>query len=121
MITYLLENIARITMSLSGLPALSYRAVGQHVGECPELAVKLQVFMVNFFTNLPSEQKGKKHISYLRISDSFFIAVSYCCACFSLCVAAADTAARLKALVCCTPPLPLPGLIQSFPKSPAGC
>lgn len=38
--------------------SLFQRAVGQHVGECPELAVKLQVFMVNFFTNLPSEQKA---------------------------------------------------------------
>uniref|UniRef100_A0A3Q2DNV6 Probable methyltransferase TARBP1 n=1 Tax=Cyprinodon variegatus TaxID=28743 RepID=A0A3Q2DNV6_CYPVA len=31
---------------------------GQSVGDCPELAGKLQVFLVNFFTSLPSEDRG---------------------------------------------------------------
>ncbi|XP_072292360.1 probable methyltransferase TARBP1 isoform X2 [Eucyclogobius newberryi] len=38
--------------------SLFQRGVGMSVGECPELGSKLQVFMVNFFTNLPSEQKA---------------------------------------------------------------
>ncbi|KAJ0066732.1 hypothetical protein NL108_002366, partial [Boleophthalmus pectinirostris] len=38
--------------------SLFQRAIEQSIGECPELGSKLQVFMVNFFTNLPSEQKA---------------------------------------------------------------
>uniref|UniRef100_A0A3Q2DPR5 Probable methyltransferase TARBP1 n=1 Tax=Cyprinodon variegatus TaxID=28743 RepID=A0A3Q2DPR5_CYPVA len=33
-------------------------AFSQSVGDCPELAGKLQVFLVNFFTSLPSEDRG---------------------------------------------------------------
>ncbi|XP_055083217.1 probable methyltransferase TARBP1 [Periophthalmus magnuspinnatus] len=38
--------------------SLFQRAAGQRVGECPELGSKLQVFMINFFTILPSDQKA---------------------------------------------------------------
>ncbi|XP_043992185.1 probable methyltransferase TARBP1 isoform X1 [Gambusia affinis] len=38
--------------------SLFCRSPGQSVGDCPELAVKLQVFLVTFFTSLPSEDRG---------------------------------------------------------------
>ncbi|XP_015256736.1 PREDICTED: probable methyltransferase TARBP1, partial [Cyprinodon variegatus] len=38
--------------------SLFCRSPGQSVGDCPELAGKLQVFLVNFFTSLPSEDRG---------------------------------------------------------------
>ncbi|XP_008276956.1 probable methyltransferase TARBP1 [Stegastes partitus] len=38
--------------------SLFHRSVGQSVGDCPELAVKLQVFMATFFSSLPSESRG---------------------------------------------------------------
>ncbi|XP_047459509.1 probable methyltransferase TARBP1 isoform X2 [Mugil cephalus] len=38
--------------------SLFYRSAGQSVGDCPELAVKLQVFMTTFFSSLPSEERG---------------------------------------------------------------
>uniref|UniRef100_A0AAQ5YJS7 tRNA (guanosine(18)-2'-O)-methyltransferase TARBP1 n=1 Tax=Amphiprion ocellaris TaxID=80972 RepID=A0AAQ5YJS7_AMPOC len=38
--------------------SLFHRSVGQNVGDCPELAVKLQVFMAAFFNSLPSESRG---------------------------------------------------------------
>ncbi|XP_042288717.1 probable methyltransferase TARBP1 [Thunnus maccoyii] len=38
--------------------SLFYKAAGQSVGDCPELAAKLQVFMTNFFNSLPSEDRG---------------------------------------------------------------
>ncbi|KAM6956325.1 putative methyltransferase TARBP1 [Aplochiton taeniatus] len=38
--------------------SLFHRVVGQRIGECPELGVKLQAFMVTFFNSLPQENKG---------------------------------------------------------------
>ncbi|XP_061601001.1 probable methyltransferase TARBP1 [Cololabis saira] len=38
--------------------SLFCRSAGQSIGDCPELAVKLQVFMASFFTSLPSEDRG---------------------------------------------------------------
>ncbi|XP_017268494.1 probable methyltransferase TARBP1 [Kryptolebias marmoratus] len=38
--------------------SLFCRSAGQSVGDCPELAVKLQVFMSTFFSSLPSEERG---------------------------------------------------------------
>ncbi|XP_062286493.1 probable methyltransferase TARBP1 [Scomber scombrus] len=38
--------------------SLFHKAAGQSVGDCPELAAKLQVFMTNFFNSLPSEHRG---------------------------------------------------------------
>uniref|UniRef100_UPI0037E7E410 probable methyltransferase TARBP1 n=1 Tax=Semicossyphus pulcher TaxID=241346 RepID=UPI0037E7E410 len=38
--------------------SLFHRSSGQRVGDCPELATKLQVFMVAFFSSLPSEHRG---------------------------------------------------------------
>ncbi|XP_029962823.1 probable methyltransferase TARBP1 isoform X1 [Salarias fasciatus] len=38
--------------------SLFHRSVGQNVGDCPELGVKLQVFMTTFFSSLPPEQRS---------------------------------------------------------------
>ncbi|XP_019131183.2 probable methyltransferase TARBP1 [Larimichthys crocea] len=38
--------------------SLFQRSVGQSVGDCPELGVKLQVFMATFFSSLPPEHRG---------------------------------------------------------------
>ncbi|XP_028279026.1 probable methyltransferase TARBP1 [Parambassis ranga] len=38
--------------------SLFHRSVGQSVGECPEVAVKLQDFLATFFSSLPSQEKG---------------------------------------------------------------
>uniref|UniRef100_A0A3Q1FCJ3 tRNA (guanosine(18)-2'-O)-methyltransferase TARBP1 n=1 Tax=Acanthochromis polyacanthus TaxID=80966 RepID=A0A3Q1FCJ3_9TELE len=39
--------------------SLFHRSVLQSVGDCPELAVKLQAFMASFFNSLPSENRGR--------------------------------------------------------------
>ncbi|XP_026212439.1 probable methyltransferase TARBP1 isoform X2 [Anabas testudineus] len=39
--------------------SLFHRSIGQSVGDCPELAAKLQVFMATFFSSLPQEQRGR--------------------------------------------------------------
>ncbi|XP_068424290.1 probable methyltransferase TARBP1 isoform X2 [Clinocottus analis] len=38
--------------------SLFHKSVGQSVGDCPEIGAKLQVFMITFFTSLPSEHRG---------------------------------------------------------------
>ncbi|KAG1930327.1 probable methyltransferase TARBP1 isoform X2 [Pimephales promelas] len=38
--------------------ALYHRAPQQNIKDCPELGVKLQIFMVNFFSSLPEENRG---------------------------------------------------------------
>ncbi|XP_057705003.1 probable methyltransferase TARBP1 [Corythoichthys intestinalis] len=38
--------------------SLFCRAGGQSVGDCPELAIKLQIFLKTFFNNLPLEERG---------------------------------------------------------------
>ncbi|KAM7385725.1 hypothetical protein PAMP_001787 [Pampus punctatissimus] len=38
--------------------SLFHKAADQSVGDCPELAAKLQDFMTNFFRSLPSEARG---------------------------------------------------------------
>ncbi|KAM7408889.1 hypothetical protein PAMA_002556 [Pampus argenteus] len=38
--------------------SLFHKAADQSVGDCPELAAKLQDFMTNFFSSLPSEARG---------------------------------------------------------------
>ncbi|KAK5610989.1 hypothetical protein CRENBAI_023524 [Crenichthys baileyi] len=45
-------------MNVLSETSLFCRSPGQSVGDCPELAVKLQVFLVTFFTSLPSEDRG---------------------------------------------------------------
>ncbi|KAM4729352.1 putative methyltransferase TARBP1 [Anableps anableps] len=45
-------------MNVLSETSLFCRSSGQNVGDCPELAVKLQVFLVTFFTSLPSENRG---------------------------------------------------------------
>uniref|UniRef100_A0AAV2JQ28 tRNA (guanosine(18)-2'-O)-methyltransferase TARBP1 n=1 Tax=Knipowitschia caucasica TaxID=637954 RepID=A0AAV2JQ28_KNICA len=46
--------------------SLFQRAAGQNVGECPELGSKLKVFMANFFTNLPPEQKASQLLKLIQ-------------------------------------------------------
>ncbi|XP_035767959.1 probable methyltransferase TARBP1 [Neolamprologus brichardi] len=38
--------------------SLFHRSVGQSVGDCPELGVKLEVFLATFFSSLPTEHRG---------------------------------------------------------------
>ncbi|XP_068183368.1 probable methyltransferase TARBP1 [Antennarius striatus] len=38
--------------------SLFHRSLNQRLGECPELGFKLQVFMTNFFSSLPSHHRG---------------------------------------------------------------
>ncbi|XP_054654485.1 probable methyltransferase TARBP1 isoform X3 [Dunckerocampus dactyliophorus] len=38
--------------------SLYCKAPGQSVGECPELAIKLQIFLKNFFSSLPAGDRG---------------------------------------------------------------
>ncbi|XP_017214335.1 probable methyltransferase TARBP1 isoform X4 [Danio rerio] len=38
--------------------SLYHRAPQQNIRDCPELGVKLQIFMVNFFNSLPEENRG---------------------------------------------------------------
>ncbi|KAK6293826.1 hypothetical protein J4Q44_G00361520, partial [Coregonus suidteri] len=45
-------------MDVMSESSLFHRTAGQSVGECPELGVKLQVFMVRFFSSLPQENRG---------------------------------------------------------------
>ncbi|XP_035982429.1 LOW QUALITY PROTEIN: probable methyltransferase TARBP1 [Fundulus heteroclitus] len=46
-------------MNVLSETSLFCRSPGQSVGECPELAVKLQDFLVTFFTSLPPEDRGR--------------------------------------------------------------
>uniref|UniRef100_A0AAQ4PDT1 tRNA (guanosine(18)-2'-O)-methyltransferase TARBP1 n=1 Tax=Gasterosteus aculeatus aculeatus TaxID=481459 RepID=A0AAQ4PDT1_GASAC len=46
--------------------SLFHKSVGQSVGDCPELGAKLQVFMVTFFTSLPSEHRGRMLLQMIR-------------------------------------------------------
>ncbi|XP_056465736.1 probable methyltransferase TARBP1 [Gadus chalcogrammus] len=38
--------------------SLFHRAMGQSIGDCPELGVKLTAFLTSFFSSLPSEERG---------------------------------------------------------------
>ncbi|KAM8852619.1 putative methyltransferase TARBP1 isoform 1-T1 [Synchiropus picturatus] len=46
--------------------SLYYRSPSQSFGDCPELAVKLQLFLRNFFSYLPSERRGGVLLQMLR-------------------------------------------------------
>ncbi|KAK5853887.1 hypothetical protein PBY51_015007 [Eleginops maclovinus] len=46
-------------MNVLSETSLFQRTLGQGVGDCPEIGVKLQVFMVTFFSSLPSEHRGR--------------------------------------------------------------
>ena len=37
---------------------MTSRAMGQSIGDCPELGVKLTAFLTSFFSSLPSEERG---------------------------------------------------------------
>ncbi|XP_068597703.1 probable methyltransferase TARBP1 [Brachionichthys hirsutus] len=45
-------------MAVLSEASLFHRSLKQRLGECPELGVKLQVFVVNFFRSLPSDHRG---------------------------------------------------------------
>lgn len=45
------------------------RSAGQSVGDCPELAAKLQVFTAAFFSSLPSEDRGATEITFYKNSS----------------------------------------------------
>ncbi|XP_077585684.1 tRNA (guanosine(18)-2'-O)-methyltransferase TARBP1 [Stigmatopora nigra] len=46
--------------------SLFCRASGQNVGDCPELAIKLQIFLQKFFNSLPSEERGPVLLQMIR-------------------------------------------------------
>ncbi|XP_034538056.1 probable methyltransferase TARBP1 [Notolabrus celidotus] len=46
--------------------SLFQRSAGQHVGDCPELGTKLQVFMTTFFSSLPSEHRGSTLLQMIQ-------------------------------------------------------
>uniref|UniRef100_A0A6Q2Z6C8 tRNA (guanosine(18)-2'-O)-methyltransferase TARBP1 n=1 Tax=Esox lucius TaxID=8010 RepID=A0A6Q2Z6C8_ESOLU len=53
-------------MDVMSESSLFHRTAGQSVGECPELAVKLQGFMVAFFDSLPQESRGPVLLQLVR-------------------------------------------------------
>lgn len=69
---------------------LTCRSAGQSVGDCPELGIKLQVFMCTFFSSLPSEHRGTETLD-LTCEQSVNLkikpVISYLLfpTCFSLC------------------------------------
>lgn len=103
------------------------RSAGQSVGDCPELGIKLQVFMSTFFSSLPSEHRGtetsdvtckqsvnlkiKPVISYLPIPT-----------CFSLCFVGHILLQMVQQLGskhwCAVPLLFLSQALSSLPPSP---
>ncbi|XP_037639116.1 probable methyltransferase TARBP1 [Sebastes umbrosus] len=46
--------------------SLFHRSVEQRVGDCPEIGAKLQVFMVTFFSSLPSEHRGRTLLQMIQ-------------------------------------------------------
>ncbi|XP_035386150.1 probable methyltransferase TARBP1 isoform X3 [Electrophorus electricus] len=46
--------------------SLYHRSPGQAIGDCPELGLKLQNFMVTFFSSLPKENQGSVLLQLLR-------------------------------------------------------
>ncbi|KAM3863056.1 putative methyltransferase TARBP1 [Diretmus argenteus] len=46
--------------------SLFHRAIEQSIGDCPELGVKLQVFMATFFSSLPPEDRGSVLLQLIR-------------------------------------------------------
>uniref|UniRef100_A0A665X6Q2 tRNA (guanosine(18)-2'-O)-methyltransferase TARBP1 n=1 Tax=Echeneis naucrates TaxID=173247 RepID=A0A665X6Q2_ECHNA len=54
----------------------SFESAGQSVGDCPELAAKLQGFMVAFFSSLPSEHRGSVLLKMIQqLSSKYWCAV----------------------------------------------
>ncbi|XP_051773539.1 probable methyltransferase TARBP1 isoform X2 [Ctenopharyngodon idella] len=46
--------------------SLYHRALQQNIRDCPELGVKLQIFMVNFFSSLPEENRGSVMLQLIQ-------------------------------------------------------
>ncbi|CAM4725705.1 unnamed protein product [Leuciscus chuanchicus] len=53
-----LQFVISPLMDVLAESALYHRAPQQNIRDCPELGVKLQIFMVNFFSSLPEENRG---------------------------------------------------------------
>ncbi|XP_060720416.1 probable methyltransferase TARBP1 [Tachysurus vachellii] len=71
--------------------SLYHRSPKQSVGECPELGLKLQNFMVMFFSSLPEDRKGSvllqmlKHLSSRRWYSVPLLFLSQALSCLSPC------------------------------------
>nr|XP_057914921.1 probable methyltransferase TARBP1 isoform X2 [Doryrhamphus excisus] len=46
--------------------SLYCKTPGQSVGECPELAIKLQIFLKNFFSSLPAGDRGRVLLQMIK-------------------------------------------------------
>uniref|UniRef100_A0A665X6P0 tRNA (guanosine(18)-2'-O)-methyltransferase TARBP1 n=1 Tax=Echeneis naucrates TaxID=173247 RepID=A0A665X6P0_ECHNA len=63
-------------MNVLSETSLFQRSAGQSVGDCPELAAKLQGFMVAFFSSLPSEHRGSVLLKMIQqLSSKYWCAV----------------------------------------------
>ncbi|XP_062422564.1 probable methyltransferase TARBP1 isoform X2 [Pungitius pungitius] len=60
------QFIAGPFMDVLSETSLFHKSVGQSVGDCPELGAKLQVFMITFFTSLPSAHRGRILLQMIR-------------------------------------------------------
>lgn len=45
-------------MSVTKITSYVYRSPKQSIGECPEIGIKMQNFMVKFFSSLPEDRQG---------------------------------------------------------------
>ncbi|XP_033957335.1 probable methyltransferase TARBP1 isoform X1 [Pseudochaenichthys georgianus] len=53
-------------MNVLSETSLFQRSLGQGVGDCPEIGAKLQIFMVTFFSSLPSEHRGRIFLQMIQ-------------------------------------------------------
>ncbi|TWW78763.1 putative methyltransferase TARBP1 [Takifugu flavidus] len=60
------QFITSSLMDVLSESSLFNRSAGQSVGDCPELGAKLQVFMVTFFSSLPSQHRGHILLKMIR-------------------------------------------------------
>ncbi|XP_072526163.1 probable methyltransferase TARBP1 [Salminus brasiliensis] len=89
--------------------SLYHRSPGQVVGECPEIALKLQKFMVTFFCSLPENDRGSVLLKLLqRLGSQHWCAVpllflSQALSCLSPCpLLRADGLNALRDVLRCT-------------------
>ncbi|XP_036439227.1 probable methyltransferase TARBP1 [Colossoma macropomum] len=89
--------------------SLYHRSAGQAVGECPEIGLKLQRFMVTFFSSLPEEHRGSVLVQlFWRLGSQHWCAVpllflSQALSCLSPCpLLRADGLHVLREVLRCT-------------------
>ncbi|KAI4897075.1 hypothetical protein NFI96_000643 [Prochilodus magdalenae] len=89
--------------------SLYHRSVGQAVGECPEIGLKLQRFMVMFFSSLPELDRGRVLLQLLwRLSSQHWCAVPLLFLCQALSrlppcpLLSTDGLHALREVLCCT-------------------